>query len=200
MDEYYSYGRGVNMSDGTKMVLAKAEKIAQKYLDILSPYCEPGRCVVAGSVCRKKPEIGDLEVVCIPKVVNVINDFEEMFGSLTREEVHPEFVKIVNSLQKVKGEPTGKYTQRILPEGINLDLFIANKDNWGYILAIRIGPDGYSKYLASTWVKQGFRGIDGNLTQNGEIIPVREERDLFRILGLEYVDPEYRMNIQGIGQ
>ena len=185
------------MSDGIKMELHRAEKIANKYIEVLSPYCEPGRCVVAGSVCRKKPEVGDLEIVCIPKLYETYNN--ELFGESIWA-THPGFVNEVNKLQKVKGEPTGKYTQRILPEGINLDLFMANKDNWGYILAIRIGPDGYSKYLANTWKKNGFLGIDGDLTLNGEIIPVREERDLFRIIGLEYVDPEYRMNIQGIGQ
>jgi len=99
-------------------------------------------------------------------------------------------------LTKVKGDPTGKYTQRILPEGINLDLFMATKDNWGYILAIRIGPDGYSKYLATTWVRLGYKGIDGMLTKDGEPVPVPEEKDLFWLLGLEYVEPEYRLNIQ----
>lgn len=178
-----------------KMKLHKAETIADKYVQILSPYCD--RIEVAGSVRRKKPEVGDIEIVCIPK--EVLLEGNAFFTGKINER-HPEFVLAVNMLTKVKGEPTGKYTKRILPEGINLDLFMANKDNWGYILAIRIGPDGYSKYLASTWVKQGFKGIDGNLTKDGEIIPVHEERDLFRILDLEYVDPEYRMNIQGISQ
>lgn len=176
------------------MELAKAEKIAHKYVDLLSPFCE--RIEIAGSVRRKKPEVKDIEIVCIPKIVNVINDWEEMWQSLTHEEVHPEFVKIVNTLPKVKGEPTGKYTQRILPEGINLDLFMANKENWGYILAIRIGPDGYSKYLADTWVRLGYKGIDGMLTKNGQPIPVPEEKDLFWLLGLEYVEPEYRLNLR----
>ncbi len=174
------------------MELIKAQKIAEKYVSILAPFCD--RIEVAGSVRRKKPEPNDIEIVCIPKKINV-GDSETFFNE-PKFVVHPNFIYEVNKLQKVKGEPTGKYTQRILPEGINLDLFIANKDNWGYILAIRIGPDGYSKYLASTWVRQGFKGVDGKLTKDGEIIPVREERDLFWILGLEYVDPEYRLNIQ----
>ena len=35
----------------------------------------------------------------------------------------------------MKGEPTGKYTQRRLPEGLTLDLFMADANNWGLILA-----------------------------------------------------------------
>lgn len=176
------------------MELKKAEKIAQKYVDLLAPFCE--RIEIAGSVRRKKPEVGDIEIVCIPKKMIVSDVADEFFEFPTREIIHSGFIEIVNALTKIKGEPTGKYTQRILPEGINLDLFMANKDNWGYILAIRIGPDGYSKYLADTWVRMGYKGIDGMLTKNGVPIPVYEEKDLFWLLGLEYVEPEYRLNIQ----
>lgn len=177
------------------MELHKAEKIAQKYVALLAPYCE--RLEIAGSVRRKKPEVKDIEIVCIPMQEIVIEKSEDLFDeSKHNYQVHREFVGAVNRLEKIKGEPTGKYTQRLLPEGINLDLFIANKDNWGYILAIRIGPDGYSKYLADTWVRQGYRGIDGTLTKNGKPIPVPEENDLFRLLGLEYVEPEYRLNLR----
>ncbi len=177
------------------MELHKAEKIAQKYVDLLAPYCE--RIEIAGSARRKKPEVGDIEIVCIPMQEIVIEKTEDLFyESKHNYQVHHGFVEEVNKLEKVKGEPTGKYTQRILPEGIKLDLFMANKDNWGYILAIRIGPDGYSKYLADTWVRQGYKGVDGMLTKNGVPIPVPEEKDLFWLLGLEYVEPEYRLNLK----
>ncbi|MDQ7818790.1 MAG: hypothetical protein RDU14_17315 [Melioribacteraceae bacterium] len=176
------------------MELHKAEKIARKYVDLLASFCE--RIEIAGSVRRKKPEVKDIEIVCIPKE-ELMDDREgDSFFTEKFSQRHPGFVQAVNKLEKVKGEPTGKYTQRILPEGINLDLFMANKDNWGYILAIRIGPDGYSKYLADTWVRQGYKGVDGMLTKNGVPIPVPEEKDLFWLLGLEYVEPEYRLNLR----
>lgn len=177
------------------MELHKAEKIAQKYVELLAPYCE--RIEIAGSVRRKKPEVKDIEIVCIPKNEIVLESADDLFDEDKHKyQVHPGFIEEVNKLEKVKGEPTGKYTQRILPEGINLDLFIANKDNWGYILAIRIGPDGYSKYLADSWMRQGYKGIDGMLTKNGKPVPVPEEKDLFWLLGLEYVEPEYRLNLR----
>ncbi|NJD23354.1 MAG: hypothetical protein FIA82_11915 [Melioribacter sp.] len=98
--------------------------------------------MIAGSIRREKKESGDIEIVCMPKNI-LIDDPERMFTqTLVR---HPEFVKIINSLEKVKGDAEGKYTQRILPEGIKLDLFTATPDNWGYILAIRTGPEGFSK-------------------------------------------------------
>ncbi len=86
-----------------------------------------------------------------------------------------------------------KYTQRILPEEIKLDLFIAEEGNWGSVLAIRTGSADYShKVLANGWVRQGFKSDGGYLFKEGERYEVREEEDLFRLIGIPYVAPEYR--------
>jgi len=158
------------------MKLEEARKIAEKYLDLLEPFCR--RIQIAGSIRREKPEVHDIELVCIPK------DNPQDFGS---------FTNIVNSLEKVKGEPTGRYTQRKLPEGINLDLFMANEENWGLIFAIRTGSADFShKILACGWVKAGYKSKDGMLTKNGQEIECREEEDLFKIIGIPFVEPRLR--------
>jgi len=105
------------------MKIDEAKKIADKYVEILKPYCL--RIEIAGSIRREKPEVGDIELIAIVKDIK-------------------KFSKEVNKLEKVKGNPTGKYTQRILPEGIKLDLFMANIRNWGLIFAIRTGSARYS--------------------------------------------------------
>ena len=151
----------------------EARKIALKYLNILKPYCT--RIEIAGSIRREKPEVKDIEIVAIP-------------GNIES------FAREVNKLQKVKGEPTGKYTQRILPEGISLDLFIANEKNWGLIFAIRTGSVDFShKTLACGWVKKGYHSKDGKLIdKQGREIVLREERDLFDLIGIPFVKPELR--------
>jgi len=155
-----------------KMKYGDAIAIAKKYKDLLSPYCS--RIEIAGSIRRAKPEVGDIELVAIPK------DIEG-------------FANEVNKLEKVKGEPTGKYTQRILPEGINLDLFIANERNWGLIFAIRTGSADFShKVLATGWVKKGYHSVNGMLIKDGKEVEVREERDLFDLIGIPYMGPELR--------
>jgi len=150
-----------------------AKRIAEKYLNILKPYCT--RIEIAGSIRREKPEVKDIEIVAIP-------------GNIES------FAREVNKLQKVKGEPTGKYTQRILPEGISLDLFIANEKNWGLIFAIRTGSVDFShKTLACGWVKKGYHSKDGKLIdKQGREIVLREERDLFDLIGIPFVKPELR--------
>lgn len=156
------------------MKLEQAKQIADKYVNILKPYCQ--RIAIAGSIRRKKEEVKDIEIVCIPDSKNYYS-----------------FAHEVNKLRKVKGEPTGKYTQRRLLEGIILDLFMTRRDNWGLIFSIRTGSASFShKVLATTWVKNGFKSVNGMLTKNGKEYPLYEEKELFDLLGLEYIEPEKR--------
>lgn len=164
----------------------EAKQIADKYLKLLKPFCE--KIEIAGSIRRKKTVVGDVEIVVIPqKIKKAVGFFDyEMV-------VHPSFVAIINSLKKVKGEPTGKYTQRILPEGIVLDLFIASPENWGLIFAIRTGSANFShKVLATSWVKKGFKSINGMLHKNNIPFTIKEEIDLFKLLDLDYIEPNLR--------
>lgn len=162
------------------MILSDAKLIAERVMDQLRPHCE--RIAIAGSIRRKKPEVKDIEIVAIPKPYET-GLFESGIAT------------VVNKWQKVKGDLPCKYTQRILPDGIKLDLFFAEPGNWGLIYAIRTGSAEYShKVLASGWVKMGYESIEGYLfhKQNLKRYEVREEKDLFNRIGVKYVEPEFR--------
>ncbi len=159
----------------------EAKEIADKLISLLSPHCY--RIEIAGSIRREKDIVGDVEICCIPKPYQT---------GLFQDGI----AEIVNQWQKVKGEleyGKTKYTQRILPEGIKLDLFFAEEGNWGLIFAIRTGSADYShKVLANGWVKRGYKSEGGYLMQNGKTYEVREEKDLFERIGVEYVEPKHR--------
>ena len=161
-----------------KYPYAEAYKLALEVLEQLKPYCE--RIEIAGSIRRKKAEVGDIEIVAIPKPFE-IGLFQTGIAS------------VINQWQKVKGELPCKYTQRILPSGIKLDLFFAEEGNWGSVFAIRTGSADYShKVLANGWVRQGFKSEGGYLFRDGERYEVREEKDLFKLIDIPYVPPEDR--------
>lgn len=164
----------VERKTNKKMNYKDAKQIAMKAAEELRPYCN--RTEIAGSIRRKKSDVKDIEIVCIPKDEEIL-----------------QFAALVNQWEKIKGEPTGKYTQRRLPEGINLDLFMAKPRNWGLIFALRTGSAAYShKILAGTWVRLGYRSVDGMLTKEEKLFGVPEEADLFDLLGLDFIEPEYR--------
>lgn len=160
------------------MEYQKALKIALNVVELLKPHCE--RIEIAGSIRRQKPEVKDIEIVAIPKPYET-----GLFES--------GIAMYINRWEKVKGELPCKYTQRILPEGIKLDLFFAERGNWGLIYAIRTGSADYShKVLATEWVKRGYKSENGFLTSSGKQIMVLEEEDLFKRLGLVYKHPSER--------
>jgi DNA polymerase/3'-5' exonuclease PolX len=160
------------------MKLEQATEIAERVKAQLAPHCS--RCEIAGSIRRRKPDCGDIEIVAIPKPYDV-----GLFAS--------GIAPIVEQWKKVRGELPCKYTQRLLPEDIALDLFFATLDNWGLIYAIRTGSAEYShRVLACGWVRAGYTSVGGMLTRHGEVVPCPEERDLFRLAGVKWIEPEER--------
>jgi len=156
----------------------KAKEIADSVLQKLKPHCD--RIEIAGSVRRQKAKPNDIEIVAIPKPYNV-----DLFES--------GIATIVNQWEKVKGELPCKYTQRILPEGIKLDLFFATPENWGNILLIRTGDWEFSKkFMGILLPRKGYKQEGGFLKHKGKIICCQEERDLFLLAGIEYIDPKER--------
>jgi len=166
------------MEKEKKYPYAEAYKVALETLEQLKPHCE--RIEIAGSIRRKKVEVGDIELVITPKPYST-GLFESGIAT------------IVNKWEKVKGELPCRYTQRVLPSGIKLDLFFAEKENWGLVYALRTGSADYShKVLANGWVRQGFKSEGGYLFRDGERYEVKEEKDLFKLIGVRYIEPENR--------
>lgn len=170
------------------MKYLEALQIAEKYKNKLKPYCE--RIEIAGSIRRKKSEVGDIEIVCIPKTV------KQPHGLFENKRVRVMgFITTVNQWEKIKGDPVGgRYTQRLLPEGIKLDIFMVRPENWGLIFAMRIGSEEFShKVLANGWVRSGYHSKGGMLRDKfGKEKPIYEERELFELINIPYIEPEKR--------
>jgi len=164
-----------------KFPLSMAQKAAWKVIDLLRPHCI--QLCVAGSIRREVAQVKDIEIVAIPMPYTT-GLFEDGLAT------------VVNRWPKLKGElQYGKcrYTQRLLPNGMVLDLFFATAVNYGIILATRTGSAEYShRVLATEWVRKGYKSIDGNLTKDAKIITVANEKDLFKRLNIPYLEPKLR--------
>lgn len=151
----------------------KISPIASKYMNMLAPYCL--RIRVAGSIRRKVKECNDIEIVCVRDP-----DMKEEM----------KFVSIVERLKKLKGSPLGKYTQRMTHEGVKLDLFMCETDNWGNILLIRTGNWRFSRYMMGIRAKEvGLYHRGGYLWRGSTKIPCEDELAVFEALKLKYIKP-----------
>jgi len=169
------------------MILAEAEALTQSAVYALSPYCE--RIEIAGSIRRRKPDVKDAEIVCIPKRIQRVGDLFEV----ARDEVDPGFVAAVNQWVGLKGQPSGKYTQRLLPWGLKLDLFMTTPEQWGSILLIRSGPKEFSKRVMGYLLPEhGYKCEDGYIWKDGFKVATPEEADVFKMARLPWIQPEAR--------
>ena len=174
------------MSSDGRTAYSRAREIAEGVVDALRPWCD--RIEIAGSVRRQRPTVGDVEIVASPKLEPEPLDLFASVDLPCRG-----YQEAVSRWQALKGFPTGRYTQRLLPQGIKLDLFHATPRNWGLIMAIRTGSALWARYvLAQAWVSAGYHSHQGMLRRDGVEVATREERDLFELIGLPWVEPERR--------
>ena len=99
----------------------------------------------------------------------------------------------------INGSPRwGERYRRVIFQGIAHDLFAADADNWGSVLAIRTGPAEFSKGLVVGLRRNGYRNQDGYVwtcTPEGEPIErvaCPDERTFFALAGAAWVEPEDR--------
>ena len=168
----------------TKLPLNEAEEIARKYLELLAPQC--ARIKIAGSIRRRKPEVGDIEIVAEPLPIM------DLFGASNG---HSGLTLPLPAI--IKGQ---RYKKYFLPEGINLDLFIVLPPaEWGVIFALRTGGAEFSRRLVTAKRHGGYLPScyivrDGAVRRrdSGEVVPTPEERDFFALLGLDFIPPQER--------
>lgn len=169
-----------------KMLLEEASPIISRLIGALLPHCI--KLAVAGSARRKRPEIGDIELVVIPAPAL------DMFGLENGNQL--EYLDWSTFGGVIKSGP--KYKQIALPEGLNLDLFIVTPPaQWGVIFLIRTGPAEFSRKLVTHKAVGGLlpdylRVKDGAIWSSNHIIETPEERDVFDLLGIPYIEAEAR--------
>jgi len=196
-----------------RLPLATASGLALEVVKLLRPSCE--RIEIAGSIRRGKPDVGDIEIVAIPK-------FEErerrldMFTTVTEAEDWLHLTCFGLRLDGVfsdrldkNGRPAfGSKFKRLLYRGFPLDLFVTTRECWGCIYLIRTGPAEFGQQLVlkasqGGWLPRGFFFRDGrlwklpppydaSLVDLAKRIDTPEEADVFRALGYEFVPPEQR--------
>lgn len=149
-----------------------ADELLASVVRRLDSSCD--RIAIAGSVRRRVPEVGDVEVCVIPSVARL-----------------PEFRAAVNTWPKVRGDADGKYTRRKLGVA-ELDLWIFAPATWACLYVIRTGSKEFSQALVTFAPLVGCKFSEGRLLSRGVPVPLSEESDVFDTLGLPNLDPRDR--------
>lgn len=161
---------------------SEALAVAEDLVSLLAPSCE--RIAIAGSLRRRKPEVGDIELVAIPRARYDL--FGEKIG-------YDDPTQGLDAVFTKRGEKYKQFTW----QGMTVDLFLTTPLQWGIILAIRTGPGDFSRKLVTPrlyggFLPPGFRCEGGWLWREEQRLGTPEEEDVFRLLGLAYIPPEQR--------
>jgi len=167
------------------MELQHARYLAESVVAKLAPYCL--QCQIVGSVRRQQKEVTDIDILVSPQRDQV----KDLFGKVTESVVVPEFIQLVNSWERLKGNPTGKYCQRII-DGHKVEIYIATEETWAALQIIRTGSSDFTHMLMTRAMKLGFKQQDGILWRDEKPIPMKDEVDYFRVLNLPYIEPSKR--------
>lgn len=180
-----------------KFARSAAISAARDLVLSLQPCCE--RLIVAGSLRRRKSEVGDIEILYIPKFaterdglfdtkqINLVDrQLETMLASRSLE-------KRINSLGSETWGERNKLARH--SSGIPVDLFEATATNWFNYLVCRTGSASNNVRIASAAELKGWKWhpYDAGFTdEEGRPVPVESEQDVYRLAGLPYLEPWQR--------
>lgn len=186
------------------MKLQLAQGVAAEIIQALKPDCV--QIQEAGSIRRLKPEVKDVEIVYISKTGSRQMD---LFGLNLQTYFHVDHTLLTLIADGILAkDPTTKrwgpkYKRAIhCASGIVVELFRTEPDNWGYILALRTGPDKFNKLLVTKHAHGGALPPDiilrgGNVWLIGRcpqetLIPAPTEHSFFAALNLPHIPPQER--------
>lgn len=175
------------MSAGTKLPWATAAGIAAQLVHELGPVAR--RVKTVGSVRRRRPEVGDIEILIEPCTTVI-----DLLGT---EGPDTAAIRAVAARWNPSGrllKSGDRYIQVEIVGGFLVDLFLCHPPaQWGSLLAIRTGPAELGKHAVTLMIERGLRHKDGHVVDRaGHIIPTPEEEDFFAAAGLPCLPPRLR--------
>lgn len=168
-------------------LLGEAAPVAETILEDLKSLPEVSQASIAGSYRRRKETVHDLDLIVAGK--NAL-EIIEYFTS------HDEVETIL-----AKGETKASVR---LKSGMQCDLRVVTNDEYPFALNYFTGSKEHNVMMRGRALERGFtlneyrlglvaeRATGRGATSAEEIPKIYQERDLYRALGLDYVEPELR--------
>lgn len=175
-----------------------AVEVARELCVALQPVCV--RLVVAGSLRRRKAEVGDVELVYIGKMAEERTDLfamgwvdlaERAIDALLREGV---LERRPNKLGNFTWGPSNKLALH-RRSGIPVDLFATREPAWWNYVMCRTGGAETNRRIAAAALAKGWAWHPysrGFTDEHGTVQAVHSEEDVFRMAGIPYLKPEER--------
>jgi DNA polymerase/3'-5' exonuclease PolX len=177
-----------------------ARAVADELAGALAPRCE--RIEIAGSLRRGKPDVGDIEILYVPREgqIRVPGELFPKKGWLVDELLEQWLAKGVLTKRPNKNGVTswGEDNKFAIhgASGVPVDLFSSTAEGWFVKLVVRTGSYQTNIRLAASAKQRGFH-LDvskGRIARAGtyEVVFPQSEREVFELCGVAYREPAER--------
>lgn len=129
----------------------------------------------AGSIRRRRPTIGDVDILATAK------NPEEAIRFFTRMR---EVGRVL-----AKGGTKGSV---VLHNGLQIDLRILEKKSWGSGLLYFTGSKNHNIHLRKVAISKGYKLSEYGLFKGNTSTAGKREEEIYRKLGMVYIEPELR--------
>lgn len=181
-EEKLARGIALMRSSTGRHPLKKVLPIADKIVMRLKKIKGVKHCTYAGSLRRKKKDIGDIDLIATS---NDPKSVMEAFVAMPEVETVHEVGKTRSSVR--------------LNIGIDCDLRVVPDRVYGSTLQYFTGDRRHNILLRERAIKQGYKLNEYGLFKKGKLVPVHTEDDIYRLLGLKTPPPEKRLGKDEFG-
>jgi DNA polymerase (family X) len=135
------------------------------------------RVELAGSARRRKETIGDIDVLVISE----------------KQEPVMEAAATLTDVEHVTGQGDTKTSAR-LHGGINLDVRVVPAESYGAALQYFTGSKDHNVAMREIAIKKGYKLNEYGLWKGEKRIAGKSEEEIYKALGLTWMEPEIREN------
>jgi len=165
-------------SSGERMYLNEAYELAEAIVSHIKRANVAEQVTFAGSLRRGKETIGDIDILASGKnPTAIINRFIE----------YPEKQQVISA-----GDTKASILVKTNGGLRQVDLRVVREDEFGAALQYFTGSKDHNVALRTLAQKQGLKISEYGVFRGKEKIAGRKEREVYRALGLPYIEPELR--------
>ena len=178
----------------------EAMEVANEMVYALSPYT--ARIIIAGSLRRRRPIVGDVELLFIPTLercrVGLFVEDVEVVDPAAREIDQLREEGIISHRFSAAGvKAWGKQNKLAIhcATGIPVDFFSTSLQCWFNYLVCRTGPSASNMRVAEAARAKGWQWnpYGPGFSRGQEAHEITSEKDVFDFVGLQYHDPILRI-------
>ena len=169
--------RGIQLLKQSKgrMNLGIAFPVAKQIVETLREKTGSRKIEWAGSLRRMRENIGDIDILATgPNPEKIVHTFTHL----------PEVKEILAS-----GETKASV---IVERGIQIDLRVVEEDSYGAALQYFTGSKGHNIHLRGIAKARGIKINEYGVFKGEKKIGGKEEKDVYRVLGMDWIEPELR--------